>query len=129
MKEGVIDIRGHHLVDLANFLQKPEELKEEYCERGYGEEFVSALERAYYAIINGKVSIHLVAGVLDETCNASCEQFTSVPREQQLPCTGARAQKIDEQVAGFMLLEIGKTYTFEDIEQKLRNFYSDQHCM
>ncbi len=36
----VRELRGHHLVDLANFLYEAERVKGYYLMEGYGEEFV-----------------------------------------------------------------------------------------
>ena len=125
----VYDIRGHHLVDITNYLHAPDTAREDYRTRGYGEDFVKNQTRVFDNFISGSALIQLTAGTQDATCLANCQRFTITGCADQLPCEGEDAEKVDTQLAGFFLLRIGETYSFPQIECNLRNFYADQHSM
>ena len=125
----VYDIRGHHLVDITNYLHEGERALREYVDKGYGSDFVANMSQVFDNFVSGRALIQLTAGKLDAECRGNCQRMTLEKRETQEPCEGDTATRIDTKVAGFFLLEIGKTYSFGEIERNLRNFYADQHSM
>jgi hypothetical protein len=118
-------IRGHHLVDLADFLYEPEKVRNYYLAKGYGAEFVKNQAEVFADFIFGRAKIKLVAGSLDDICKSNCKYGDKV----EIPCDDPRGTELDTKTAGYFLLEIGKTYLFVNIEQNLRNFYLDRHSM
>jgi hypothetical protein len=118
-------IRGHHLVDIANFLYRPERTQQEYLQKGYGEEFVRNQAQIFHDFIDGKTQIQITAGDLDDVCLANCKHRDKA----EIPCDDQRGITVDTQTAGFFLLEVGTVYSFKQIEKNLRNFYLDQHSM
>jgi len=119
-------IRGHHLVDLANYLYEPDKVRQHYLDRGYGENFVNNQARVFNDFISGRKKIILISGQLDDVCQGDCQKRDN---DVEIPCEDLRGIEVDTQAAGFFLLEIGKTYSFQQIERNLRNFYLDQHSM
>jgi len=126
----VHQIRGHNLVDLADFLYEPDKIRQKYLDEGYGENFVENQARIFGDFVSGKIKIELVAGCLDDVCLGDCERKETMgQKEGEIPCEDPRGIKVDTQTAGSFLLEIGETYSFIEIEKNLRNFYLDQHSM
>lgn len=116
--------------DIGEFLYNPDKLRQEYLARGYGEEFVMNQAQIFIDFIYGKNAIQIIAGDLDDICLGNCQHRNKIDSSQgELPCNDPRGIKVDTQHAGFLLLEVGGIYTFEQIEKNLRNFYLDQHSM
>lgn len=113
------------MVDLANFLYKPNEVRTEYMAKGYGENFVGNQTQIFRDFIDGKTQIQITAGDLDDVCLANCKHRDKA----EIPCDDQRGIAVDTQSAGFFLLEVGAVYSFKQIEKNLRNFYLDQHSM
>ncbi|MBS3051334.1 MAG: hypothetical protein J4400_04240 [Candidatus Aenigmarchaeota archaeon] len=126
----VYEIRGHHLVDIAEYLHNPQMTTQGYLKRGYGNTFAGNQRAIFDDFISGRTVIFLIAGRLDATCLGDCQRFTTIQSGDQLPCEGGGLPTTeDERTARAFLLEIGKTYSFQQIERNLRNFYADQHSM
>lgn len=119
-------IRGHHLVDIADFLYESDEVRQKYLERGYGESFVENQARIFGDFVAGKARIKILAGCLDDVCLGDCERRkTKDQKEDEIPCDDPCGIETDTQIAGFFFLEIDETYSFVEIEKNLRNFYLD----
>jgi len=123
MNSQIRNIRGHHLVDIANFLYSLEKDRSDYLGRGYGEEFVRNQTQIFRDFIDGKIIIKIVAGELDDICLGNCQHRNKA----EIPCDNEIGLQVDTQTAGFFLLKIGAMYSFAQIEKNLRNFYLDQH--
>lgn len=119
-------IRGHHLIDIADYLHEDQRLRQHYLNKGYGEDFVNNQAQIFDDFIAGRSKIKLIAGQLDDTCLGNCQRRDN---GVEIPCEDTIGIKVDTQAAGCFFLEIGKSYSFKEIERNLRNFYLDQHSI
>ena len=127
MKE-IYDIRGHHLVDISDYLYQPEKVKQHYLAKGYGTNFVDNQTRIFNDFISGRSRIKLIAGLLDDICLGDCKRREIIEQDDNnIGCEDQRGIKVDTQIAGWCLLEIEHIYSFLQIESNLRNFYLDAH--
>lgn len=129
-------IRGHHLVDLANYLFEPKKTRQKYLKDGYGEKWVENMTQIFQDFFKGKIRIEIVAGCLDDLCLADC-LYRHKPRQLfEFPCEDPSCKTpnrmgflYDSEHAGYFLLKIGGKYSFRQIERNLRAFYAGQHSM
>lgn len=124
MDPEIRNVRGHHLVDIADFLYAPKKVISHYSNSGYGKEFVRNQAKIFRDFIDGKTKIKIIAGDLDDICLGNCQNR----KKAEIKCNNNLiALQSDGKIAGYFLLEVGKVYSFAQIEKNLRNYYLDQH--
>lgn len=124
----IYDIRGHHLVDISDYLYQPEKVKQDYLAKGYGTNFVDNQTKVFNDFVSGRSKIRLIAGLLDDICLGDCQRREVIEQnDNEIGCEDPKGIKVDTQIAGWYLLEIGHIYSFLQIESNLRNSYLDRH--
>jgi hypothetical protein len=118
MDQEIRNIRGRHLVDIADFLYAPKKVKSYYLTSGYGKKFVRNQSKIFRDFIDGKTKIKIIAGSLDDICLGNCQCRIDTQCKNNFLILQS-----DARVAVSFLLEVGKVYSFAEIEKNLRNYY------
>lgn len=120
-------IRGHHLIDIANFIYEgPEKQRAYFLGKGYGEEFVENHEQICADFVAGRVNILIVDG-LDDMCLANCKKRVRAldpEKPWEFACDDpVKGREEDVFRAGHFRCEIGKPYSYQEIARNIWVYY------
>jgi hypothetical protein len=120
MVQQIRKINGHRLIDLACFLYSPAKTGRRYLEMGYSERFVKNQAKIFSDFARGSTVIKITAGDLDDICFGYRYYYS---RSGKVYEKSVAALQRDAEAAGLFNVEIGATYSFMQIKNKLKDFY------